>query len=259
MKKILYHYCSHDTFLKIIKSKEFWFGNGAMMNDPTENKIFKERCDRYLKKSKEPISSFNTKSFSQLFILSLSSTENLLCWRTYGDDGKGFAIGIDLDRINAKMSDPKYLSMNMITDVNNLHYGEIIYNRNKQYELARSFIDNQKAKQNEKKFMDTIKEYLINSSIVKHPAYKGESECRIFCRRDNLLSLDFELHYQSINNELKSFYKKPFKEFFKTNQDVFDNILIGPKNKINKNQLNEILLSNNIKYKKISKSQIPMR
>jgi len=96
----LYHYCSTDTFFKILNSKTIWMSDIFSMNDYLEFIWFFE----IIKKHKESKfydmvfriiqEKLNNENF--VFISCFSEESDLLSqWRGYSDDGKGFSIGFN--------------------------------------------------------------------------------------------------------------------------------------------------------------------
>ena len=49
-EKIIYHYCSVDTFLSIIKNQELWVSDIFKMNDSSEEKCLEDLLRFYLKR-----------------------------------------------------------------------------------------------------------------------------------------------------------------------------------------------------------------
>jgi hypothetical protein len=105
--KVLYHYCSAESFFKIMKRKKIHLSDISYANDYTEQswaqKIIKEVFDKI-----EVNDNWRTKLtkiykhyFSQMsshapFVFCLSESKDLLSqWRGYSDDGEGFCIGLD--------------------------------------------------------------------------------------------------------------------------------------------------------------------
>lgn len=101
---LLYHYCSNDTFLSILRNSELWLSELTLSNDSMEGawvwEVFKEASrDRDL--SPTALDDFSEKIRSLLDVSSafgfcLSAKGDLLSqWRGYADNGAGIAIGFD--------------------------------------------------------------------------------------------------------------------------------------------------------------------
>jgi len=113
----LYHYCSVETFMKIIENKTIRLSNIFKMNDYTEIihilsylnedmliEAYKKLPFHFTYKGKEDEDAFidiiydiNKEFQPSLTYISCYSecSDDLGQWRAYGDDGKGFAIGFD--------------------------------------------------------------------------------------------------------------------------------------------------------------------
>src|SRR5574344_1489172 len=113
MKKIGYHYCSVETFMKIIENKRLWLSHSRTMNDKLEclnilpifekvinnmtiSNNYKKNIITKIKRACELTEDFP-------YIICLSKSKDLLSqWRAYGDKGEGVAIGFDLAKIPHK-------------------------------------------------------------------------------------------------------------------------------------------------------------
>lgn len=104
---ILYHYCSVDAFVNILKTNSIWLTHAREMNDSREDTLFR-------KPLKIALQSFENRSEPEKqllqrivdeyvnrvefpYVACFSRDEDMLSqWRAYGDNGKGVAIGIKL-------------------------------------------------------------------------------------------------------------------------------------------------------------------
>ena len=123
--KMLYHYCSLDTFLKIITSGKIWLSDVRKSNDKQELSHLKSECaiqlltaqneylERYSEeegfiydfKAMEEINSLAKKiAYTDIFstwVFCLSEEFDLLSqWRGYADNGAGICIGFDYNYLN---------------------------------------------------------------------------------------------------------------------------------------------------------------
>jgi hypothetical protein len=104
---IIYHYCSMESFVKIIENKELWLSSSTKMDDLAECQWLLSLVARYaqenLSSSPEDIQFAN----SMLNVITLNSPPSyMVCfsqdmdrlsqWRGYADEGKGVAIGFKL-------------------------------------------------------------------------------------------------------------------------------------------------------------------
>jgi len=120
--EIVYHYCSLDTFVKIITGKNLWVSNVFCMNDYEEHRWFRRlvrtvakemvgsgevsqdelrkglvRGDSILDIGDEMFGD-GVNTWKQVYCVSFSKAgDSLSQWRAYGDGGQGVAIGFRRD------------------------------------------------------------------------------------------------------------------------------------------------------------------
>ena len=132
MKKIVYHYCSLETFMNIAENKTIWLSHSRNTNDKTECLYALQNIVSVLKKynstekNDELINEIirETESIADFpYIFCCSKDKDLLSqWSKYGDNGKGIAIGFDINCIP---------HINMLGEgnfTNNLIIDEVNYN-----------------------------------------------------------------------------------------------------------------------------------
>lgn len=106
---VMYHYCSIDTFMKILETKSIWVSHAQTTNDGLEDRMFVNALKRTLAKHKE-VESQDTALLEKIadtyikkvdfpYIACFTHDNDLLSqWRAYGDNGKGVCIGFDLSK-----------------------------------------------------------------------------------------------------------------------------------------------------------------
>ena len=110
--KICYHYCSVDTFYNILQPGTIRFGNPLNMNDSAEIIWLLEMVKDFVLKRGvynsilegwnliENISRTLLQEMDCPYIFCLSKDKDVLSqWRSYANDGKGVAIGFNVDFI----------------------------------------------------------------------------------------------------------------------------------------------------------------
>lgn len=110
--KIYYHYCSLDTFYNILQTGTIRFGNPLNMNDSAEIIWLLEMVKDFVLKRGvynsilegwnliENISRTLLQEMDCPYIFCLSKDKDVLSqWRSYANDGKGVAIGFNVDFI----------------------------------------------------------------------------------------------------------------------------------------------------------------
>lgn len=123
--EILYHYCSLETFLNIIKNRTIWLSDVTKSNDKQELRHLKSMAklqlltaqNEYLKRySETPGFTYDFKAMESLnnlaerislmeifstWVFCLSEEPDLLSqWRGYADNAAGICIGFDFEYLN---------------------------------------------------------------------------------------------------------------------------------------------------------------
>ncbi|MBC7952054.1 MAG: DUF2971 domain-containing protein [Rhodospirillaceae bacterium] len=107
---LLYHYCSNDTFLKILVNRELWLSELTLSNDSMEGewvrKLLLDEC--HILELPEFIIDSLLCGVEQVLALTsaagfcLSENADVLSqWRGYADNGAGVAIGFDREYLVA--------------------------------------------------------------------------------------------------------------------------------------------------------------
>ena len=191
-----YYYCSLNTFLNILKNKEIYLSDPLKMNDNLEIKWYLERLNEE-KESDEDYSTIlqrmrirsgvdftceelakhlENKGQKSIYISCFSKTSDLLSqWRAYADDGKGVAIGFDLD---------------MLASADNILVREIVYTDDIVQEDCESALEivadtmptvlsRYEAHNREEQIDIFLHELITELAIYKNPAFREESEVRL--------------------------------------------------------------------------------
>lgn len=147
---ILYHYCSLNTFLSIIKNKSIWVSDIERSNDFLELVALRQLFSKVINADLNEIIERNNMSggnprlakglwtlrdefmvklstvYARTFAFCLSEKGDLLSqWRGYADDGTGVAIGFELDffqNLKVKTLESKN---SLIIDFDKVSYNEI--------------------------------------------------------------------------------------------------------------------------------------
>ena len=107
---ILYHYCSVDVFVNILKTHSIWLTHAREMNDFHEDILFrkplKTALQSFVNRSEperqllQQIVDEYTKRADFPYVACFSRDKDMLSqWRAYADDGKGVAIGLNLGKL----------------------------------------------------------------------------------------------------------------------------------------------------------------
>lgn len=259
-----YYYCSLDTFLNILKSKEIYLSDPLKMNDKAEIRWYLDKlnADRNKADTLESVfermkmrsglefsfddllDSLNSKGQRSIYISCFSKNPDLLSqWRTYADDGKGVSIGFDLDKFST---------------ADNLWFREIIYTNDIVEDEGESDIEC---------IADTIGTVISENNITdrkmqidvflnelipvlakyKNPAFREENEVRLIYCED----MKFEKIIDSYGAFQEKWKEKKLKHDFRTignsditefvrlefNPDFIAEICIGPKCALSENDV----------------------
>jgi Protein of unknown function (DUF2971) len=245
MSNSLYHYCSLDSFLKIVQSKEIWHTNIFCMNDSAEHfwlrRIAKAMVDR------DPDSANSVNKFLAERLFSKEDQTDVYCfcltesgdsldqWRGYADDGRGVAIGFSLEFLRA---------VHKAYHLSGLRFKSVIYDQQRQESIVKHLLDNAK-----KRVVDTSKSsapaewieqlpfWIAESGIwswaaqCKNPFFSDEKEWRLIydASKDNASSLG-QPKYRSCGDTIVPYYALPLEPLPEMGQlPVIEEVVLGPK------------------------------
>jgi hypothetical protein len=187
--QLLFHYCSAQTLMAIIGSRNIRFSDINMMNDAAEFRwgysVFEEAATRLLKRKGIPEHYpvmpkvffdavdevvHKTQVFAHPFVACFSlDGDSLEQWRAYGDDGRGFAVGFSAEKL-------AQLPLTMF---------EVLYDAEQQVQevtlLLRVLFDEYQKSAETKdlgEFRSLCGELGIMFAGYKHPAFRNEREVR---------------------------------------------------------------------------------
>lgn len=105
--RVIYHYCSVSGFMNILHNQCLWLTEASFTNDAWENRmldpIFEEALDQLVEEGEIPCTQMEQArdlyyhhSACFIYLGCFSEQGDILPqWRSYADDGRGFAIGFD--------------------------------------------------------------------------------------------------------------------------------------------------------------------
>lgn len=254
--KIYCHYCSVDTFYNIMQTATIRFGNPLNMNDSAEIiwllamvKDFVSKVGGYNSILEcwdliENISRTLLQEMDCPYIFCLSKDKDVLSqWRSYANDGKGVAIGFDVDFIEKHYS---------------LYGTEVIYDKERQYDLLSQKISDSvlmnlnnaiKSRNSDEIYRKSkilVSHILQDAIMCKNPAFQEEKEYRLYCgyRRTE------EKSVSDIKFKVTDCSKIPFRELCSKDIEyrLIKNVVVGPKASINNRNLWLFLESKGLKW-----------
>ena len=306
---IVYHYCSLDSFNSILKHRSLRLTNILKSNDSMEiswicryyeaefkkaykntSDLFKacispERFRGYVKLFADEFFDENYADF-RYYVTCFSYQNDLLSqWRGYADDGRGTAIGFDLDVLKEIATVSPEISKPSIVSLHKISYSEA-----EQREVVHQVVNElvteieevlQRGKKNregsekvqdyklelietvmgcfEKKFLKLFQE----SVYMKNPFFREESEIRLcefspkqfLMGREVKLSLGARLHnysYYVRENQLISYVDFDFSDCF---EQLIKEVVIGPKCQMSERDMEYYLTTLGLPRCQVNKSQ----
>lgn len=296
----VYHYCSFDVFKKIVSGRVLRLSDISRSNDSMEiNWITRHIKNTFIEvyndekiiyfKSSFPIELFvemlekcimdffdYERRIFDFFVFCFSENGDLLSqWRGYADDGRGVAIGFDMEVISKIINEIQSYAIKG----NLIKFDKVVYKESDQRKLvkvsARKLIREIKDEINKfsesnhkdraalerldvkkfclKPFNDAFLDLLNFSVFAKNDFFKEEAEWRI-CRYSkvnesiNAISINdkiriSEVNYFNRNNEDIPYIDLLFDEM---KSDLIKDVILGPKCKENIEDIVAYLKSNGI-------------
>lgn len=268
--RTLYHYCSVESFFKIIESKSIWLSNCGQMNDSRETtwiesyfdlikEIFKNGNHSDFEKNTIITYTWNKK---ETFIFCLSENRDSLSqWRAYSNDGKGICIGFNFEKLGLENKIP---SRNVHKD-NTIGIQKIEYSKVKQKKKILNTVEDfiETFEKKEEKYWEVSSSFLafqlVNFSLIyKNPSFAEEKEWRIihtplekeneYESKDVKIKIS-ELNFRVSGNKMTSYAALNLKSKF--DSQLIPEIILGPKCEIDSQILENFLESNNLSETKI--------
>lgn len=274
---ILYHYCSVDSFYKIVQSNEIWLSDSYVLNDYKENTwitpMIKEIFDT--KKNQKYGELFNkilkTYDLSNYIpYVSCYSTDGdvLSQWRAYADDGAGVAIGLNARALTTKNKIPMIGTSLNVT----LGISEMIYDEERQRQIVNATLErNLKTFESgewdfNKTVLETTAVLKKYSVVFKNPKFREEQEWRIIhtplimgdsSNATPLMGNISDIFFRVASSILISYFKMDLSKYIKG--PPFSEIVFGPKCKILKHSIDMYLRARGHINTKISSSEVSYR
>lgn len=146
---LLYHYCSLEAFLCIVREGKLWLSNAHNMSDYLEgswvvgiiNDAFSELAPKYNPNAiSKVVDLYNSSKFSP-YVCCFSENGDLLSqWRGYASDGCGFAIGFDSDLFPRERGVPRMANLGD-KDKEKLYLSKMDYDIERQKRYVKSLLE----------------------------------------------------------------------------------------------------------------------
>ncbi|HYE01146.1 MAG TPA: DUF2971 domain-containing protein [Alphaproteobacteria bacterium] len=181
--RVLYHYTTLSSFLGIVEAPCFWASDLSFMNDRTEldyglQLCFEELDDYVGGEQEREITAAVRRTIghgpTRICVVSFCEDgDSLSQWRGYAEYGRGVAIGLRARNL-VQQSD---------WDIQ-----KVIYDEDRQRRLVRRFLEaclrlrrevanDAKSREEFRDAVAILLEYV--ASLLKHPAFRDERECRL--------------------------------------------------------------------------------
>lgn len=200
--ELVYHYCSLESFYLIIRNKTLRLSDITKSNDSMELMLPKDDIVYILEDAYENVETQYLKKFmtveefrkhvkdnmnnyfndklrnSIFFVMCFSGTQSgdlLSQWRGYADDGRGVAIGFDVDTLREIISDSEASVFSMINynDKGQRHIvkkcAEKLINELKKMARAKLIGNERRVPKKEKAFSECFEDILSKSAFMKKP------------------------------------------------------------------------------------------
>ncbi len=248
----LYHYCSQEAFLSIIRTRTFWCSALSLSNDTMEGrwirKIFSDICD----KDKNGLEEHNKNRVLKMlgswevyceglgFCLS-KHPDSLSQWRGYAQDAEGFCIGFSKEKL-------KELKEKTRDDNEDNEPSFTLFEVN--YDITRQQKNLKPAYQKIKEIIESGEEPIgpdhlsgtiglevtkILSEVFrqKNPAFQEEKEWRILSIFHKLDPSDVK--FRTVGNRIVPY--RPFR----FDRETISEVVLGPKNQTPKDIVKSVL------------------
>jgi hypothetical protein len=272
LPETIFHYCSVDTFHKIINSHSFWLSNNQLLNDFEENRDI----DTLLPTIKELFSTFNYNIFKDFvneyygisgkenYVFCLSEKGDLLSqWRAYSKEGAGVSIGFNRKKLS------NLFKINHNFCIQSMTLDKVIYNKEEQtriiFEYCNEILNELKNSSTELEhkalgvdFISVINRY---AGVFKNSSFEEEKEHRIihhsFGTDEHVYNELSPLQFRVSEDKLIDY--KEFTIPVESFGDLIDQIYLGPKCTIDVNVIQRYLNQKRILKVEIDKSTCTYR
>lgn len=241
--KIIYHYCSLETFKSIIENKCFWLCDVQKSNDSTEliylqNKMI-ESIDKVINSPDYTTPQYDKDLLQQIknvvqntefntvpvYSCSFSMDEDLLSqWRGYADDGFGVAIGVDCSVF------PE--SVKPLVKIRSIQYGNAIAHQACETMIEYAFSKKDSLPNPKTTLLSLICDFVsLNRAFYKSLSFQEEKEQRIVLPEANKTPISYlpylsERKYRITHHQLVSYHELRFETI---KDDLLCKITLGPK------------------------------
>lgn len=246
---VLYHYCSPESFISIVKHAELWLTDFAKMNDYEEEiwaakQVYK--AHKHLEKNEDVSPSFKEYYHRRYESRRIAIRKFLCCfsedgdtlsqWRAYGANGSGFAIGFNPEKLEVVKDIPTSSS----PDKKTKYLVKVCYDEDEQSEFITTCVSTDKNAADYTEFGTAW--LLAHTSIaMKHYAFQEEKEWRIVYSptfiEKNYDNVTNSVYFRASNRGVVPYFTHRFPF------EALTQVVIGPTNQTTEEDL-ELFLGN---------------
>ena len=232
---IVYHYCSLESLNSILKNRSLRLTNILKYNDSIEiswicryydaefkrayenasdlfrSKISSERLMGYVKLFTDEFFNENHADF-RYYVTCFSYQNDLLSqWRGYADDGRGAAIGFDLDVLKEVVTVSPEISKPSIVSLHKISYSET-EQREVVHQIVHELVDEiEKILQKEEQCRESIESYISKLQLTSNSRFSTKSPTSIsslyvFFSLSIFLLLSFCFYTYNMQNHCRNGY-----------------------------------------------------
>lgn len=261
----LYHYTSTAVLYSMLKNKQFWFGNTATMNDRKEVKHFLNLLREALSFDihADKVNQYN-EYFEKAFAHANNEYPYAMCfsrldddaaqWERYADDGRGICIVFRTREM-----------MRVVID--ELVFGNVYYDfdirQHQHYKILHDYFSS--GKLNEFSSVEgQMENVIVCGYFRKHRSFRSEQEIRVaslYGDPPKHTIVETECVGGVIKKYMKFNMEKRCEEFGLSFEDLFEEIVIGPKSAQDIGSLQTFIEEAGFKKlkNKVRKSDCPLR
>lgn len=198
---ILYHYCDAASFKSIVEKKALWLCNTRKMNDASETVLIERMFEEIIDESESSgkLSSTEAREIrddymvnkAESFACSLSEErDSTVQWKSYADQGRGFALGFDSDALWTNSMDsflvgdkgPFYAPRRATPTENTLALSKVLYCKKTTLASVKSHLEatlRRKSPSDVMRDVFLVDRVVTMASICKESSFSHENEWRL--------------------------------------------------------------------------------
>lgn len=246
LPKYIYHYTSNESFLGILNSQTFWLTDIHTMNDRTEMLEMVNRLEEDLLKSganekrARALISHSEEDYPYIVRLATCFTtlrDDAAMWERYADNARGVCIKVDTEKL-CKWIRKQREEFNKVYELDFINYSG-----NERYNWILDDIKKEMGKLTESQWESAIRGtlplYIQRYAVLyKNKGFESEREVRLHTTL-NIKDKKPE-HFQEIKDVIKCVEKLEINV-----DDLFSEVILGPRTQQNKEILAYYLRSHN--------------